>query len=112
MTKPTPNRADRFISRPGDFTIERAPAKPSLVGELAEPTLPILGQLRREAGLTQAELAERMGIDQAGVSRLERRRDLKLSTVRDYLAALGAGNVELTATLADDRQVSLPLARR
>ena len=44
----------------------------------------------RGAALTQAELAERLGISQSDVSKLERRRDVRLSTLRDDTAALGA----------------------
>lgn len=40
-------------------------------------------------GLTQVELAERMGISQSDLSKLERRRDIRLSTLRAYAAALG-----------------------
>jgi transcriptional regulator with XRE-family HTH domain len=43
---------------------------------------------RVEAGLTQAELGERMGKQQSAIARLERGDDLKLSTLFDYLAAL------------------------
>ncbi len=47
-----------------------------------------LPELRRRRGLSQADVALRLGISQSDVSKLERRRDLKLSTMRDYLAAL------------------------
>jgi len=43
---------------------------------------------RIEAGLTQAELGERMGKQQSAIARLERGDDLKLSTLFDYLAVL------------------------
>lgn len=49
-----------------------------------------LGELRRRVGLTQADVAARMGISQSDVSKLERRTDLKASTLRGYLAALGS----------------------
>ncbi len=52
-------------------------------------TAATLAELRRRQGVTQAELAERLGISQSDVSKLERRADLKLSTLRAYLAALG-----------------------
>lgn len=48
-----------------------------------------LSELRRRVGLTQAEVAARMGISQSDVSKVERRTDLKVSTLRQYLAALG-----------------------
>ena len=48
-----------------------------------------LAQLRRARGLTQADVATRMRISQSDVSKLERRHDVRLSTLRGYLAALG-----------------------
>jgi hypothetical protein len=53
-----------------------------------------LRDVRHLAGGTQSEIAQSLGMDQAGVSRLEKRGDWKLSTLRDYVAALG-GILEL-----------------
>jgi transcriptional regulator with XRE-family HTH domain len=65
-----------------------------------------LAQLRELFGLRQVELAERLGTNQASVSRLERREDLFLSTLREYVAALG-GSLELTASFPDGQRVQL-----
>ena len=47
--------------------------------------------LRREAGLSQGDVAERMGVTQQAVSKFERYdSDPKLSTVRRYANAVGA----------------------
>jgi len=48
-----------------------------------------LAVLRREQGLTQVELAERMGTSQGQITRLEAGADTRLSTVERYAAALG-----------------------
>jgi DNA-binding XRE family transcriptional regulator len=48
-----------------------------------------LAALRREQGLTQVELAERMGTSQGQITRLETGADTRLSTVERYAAALG-----------------------
>ncbi len=40
--------------------------------------------------LTQEQMAQILQIDQANVSRLEKRADLMLSTLRKYVAAMGA----------------------
>jgi transcriptional regulator with XRE-family HTH domain len=48
-----------------------------------------LAQLRREVGVTQTELAERLGVNQAAVSKLERKHDLLVSSLANYLEALG-----------------------
>jgi transcriptional regulator with XRE-family HTH domain len=49
-----------------------------------------LAELRRHAGKTQGDVARALGISQSDVSKLERRDDVRLSTLRRYLAALGA----------------------
>lgn len=48
-----------------------------------------LAARRREAGLTQVELARRMGTSQAQVTRFESGADTRMSTVGRYAAALG-----------------------
>lgn len=49
-----------------------------------------LKEIRKLAGLSQAELAARLNIGQAALSRMENRRDILVSSLRDYLAVLGA----------------------
>ncbi|MCW4589203.1 XRE family transcriptional regulator [Gluconacetobacter entanii] len=49
-----------------------------------------LREIRKLAGLTQAQLAERLNIGQSAVTGMERRKDIHVSTLRDYLAAMGA----------------------
>jgi transcriptional regulator with XRE-family HTH domain len=46
--------------------------------------------MREAAGKTQADVGTVLGSDQAEVSRLERRDDMMLSTLRRYAEALGA----------------------
>lgn len=55
-----------------------------------------LRDLRRAHHLTQVRMAETLGIGQEGVSRLEKRSDLLLSTLRGYVEAMG-GRLCLTA---------------
>ena len=55
-----------------------------------------LREVRAACELTQQELAERLQIDQPNVSRLERRSDVHVSTLADYIAALG-GRLEILA---------------
>ncbi|MBZ0320996.1 MAG: helix-turn-helix domain-containing protein [Anaerolineae bacterium] len=52
-----------------------------------------LVEARQSLGLTQAQMAERLGISQAQVSRLEKRGydAYTLSSLRKYVAALGEG---------------------
>ena len=49
-----------------------------------------LSLIRQEARVTQAEMATRLSTTQSSVSQLERRDDLRLTTLVDYLNALGA----------------------
>jgi len=64
-----------------------------------------LASLRESAGVTQVELAGRLGITQGNVSRLEHRDDVYLSSLRDYIEALG-GNLRITA-MFDDAEIEL-----
>lgn len=48
-----------------------------------------LANRRRSAGLTQSELAKRMGTSQGQVTRFESGADTRLSTVARYAAAVG-----------------------
>jgi DNA-binding XRE family transcriptional regulator len=61
-----------------------------------------LAELRKANGLTQVELANRLGVSQGSVSELERRDDVYLSTLREYVQALG-GELEVAAVFDGDR---------
>jgi transcriptional regulator with XRE-family HTH domain len=61
-----------------------------------------LAEIRERRGLTQVDVARVMQTSQANVSKLERREELYLSTLRDFVEALG-GELELTAVFAEDR---------
>ena len=61
-----------------------------------------LSELRKLINMTQAELAERLEMEQPGVSRLERQNDMLLSTLRSFVAALG-GDLEINAVFDDVR---------
>lgn len=52
-----------------------------------------LATIRQIAALTQTEVAEKMGVRQTSVSRLEARPDVLLSTLKAYLDAVGADAV-------------------
>ncbi len=59
-----------------------------------------LGKLREARGKTQTQVAESVGTSQANISRLENRDDLYLSTLNEYVQALG-GHLELRAVFPD-----------
>lgn len=49
-----------------------------------------LRDLRKDGGLSQVELATRMGISQEAVSKIELGDDTRVSTIERYVTALGA----------------------
>ena len=58
--------------------------------------LATLKDLRHAAEKTQKELAELLGVGQDTISRLEKRSDMLLSTLRHYVESMG-GELELVA---------------
>ena len=65
-----------------------------------------LCDLRRALALTQEKMAEELGIGQDGVSRLEKRSDLLISTLRGYVEAMG-GKLQLVAEFPNRPPVML-----
>lgn len=65
-----------------------------------------LRELRQARKLTQVRMAKTLGITQDGVSRLEKRSDLLLSTLRKTVEAMG-GNLSLVAEFPDRAPVVL-----
>ena len=49
-----------------------------------------LNQLREARNLTQTSLAQVLNVNQGAVSKIERRADMYVSTLRSYLKAMGA----------------------
>ena len=76
-------------------TIEKARRKTEAMLAAIE-----LNDLRKARKLTQEQLAERLGIRQSNVSKLERRTDLHVSTLRDVVEAMG-GELRVTARFPD-----------
>ena len=70
-----------------------------------------LYQLRHAEAISQAELAGRLDVTQSAVSKLEHAEDVRVSTLREYLEALGA-RLELVAVFEDeDRRVPIHLGK-
>ena len=65
-----------------------------------------LCDLRRALALTQEKMAEELGIGQDGISRLEKRSDLLISTLRGYVEAMG-GKLRLVAEFSNRAPVML-----
>lgn len=67
-----------------------------------------LYDLRRRLGLTQETMGERLQIRQANVSKLERRSDPRLSTLRQYVEGMGL-RLRVEAEFPDGSRVPLRL---
>ena len=65
-----------------------------------------LQELRKQRHLTQEDIAKLLGIKQENVSRLERRNNLHLSTLKDYIHALG-GKLHLVIEFPDQKPIRL-----
>ncbi len=74
-----------------------------------------LAGIREARRQSQVALASRLGVQQPAVSKIERQTDLYLSTLREYIEAMG-GTLELIARFPDRDPVRItgfkPLKRR
>ena len=103
----------------GDEYLEEVLADPDFAAEVAEATAltedrdrtyaMTLAMLREASALTQMQLAAKLGVGQAAVSRTERRGDMLLSTLNEYLAAIGAERARVVVTV-DGQDVELELS--
>jgi len=66
-----------------------------------------LAQVRQAVGLTQTQLAAELGIAQGDVSKIERRDNLRLSTLARFIEATG-GHLRIVA-IYDDTEVDLAI---
>lgn len=64
-----------------------------------------LAEVRQAQQLTQEQMAETMGVNQATVSKVERQTDMYLSTLRRFIEAAG-GHLRLIASF-DDREIEI-----
>jgi DNA-binding transcriptional regulator YiaG len=72
-----------------------------LSGTHTAPPEPVrLRELRKERGISQAELAALLKTQQGAVSKLERRHDMLISTVRDVVQSMG-GSLRIIARFPD-----------
>lgn len=56
----------------------------------------LLAEIRKEAGFTQKDIAETIGVKQPSLSKLESQDDIQVSTLQRLIKALG-GQLELIA---------------
>jgi len=82
-----------------DWSPERLAANGARKAKLAEEMIS-LEQLREGLGISQEELANVMQVQQPAISKLVRRPDMKVSTLRALIAAMG-GELQITAAFPD-----------
>lgn len=68
-----------------------------------------LAEIREKRELTQTDIARVLSTSQANVSRIERQGDLYLSTLAQYVAALG-GTLRISAVF-DDEEVEIGVGK-
>lgn len=91
---------DEVVARPG--------ARERLAEKRAETLDEMrLYELRHSEAVSQIEVAGRLEVTQGAISKFEHSEDVRVSTLRDYLDALGA-RLELVAVF-DDRRVPVQL---
>src|SRR5438309_6838108 len=84
-------RFSNLIAKMPKQARERARARTqAMAAELA------LAELRKAFDVSQEELAKILDVKQANVSKIERREDMRLSTLFTYVQAMG-GNLEIIA---------------
>ena len=69
-----------------------------------------LDELRKNRKVTQGKVAAAMQINQSEVSRIEKRKEMKLGTLRDYISALG-GYLEVSAVFPE-KKIELVIAEK
>ena len=100
--------SDTFGERPDEIlnSLDAAKARVTQLlttsEQISPPTQVLLARLRERKGVTQHELARRLGVRQATVSGIEHRSDIQLSTLRRMVTALG-GYVEIFGVFNDGR---------
>ncbi|MER8958286.1 MULTISPECIES: helix-turn-helix domain-containing protein [unclassified Mesorhizobium] len=80
------NQRDNIASKDGTFVDAVRVGS----GEAGRVVGISLKTLRQALGLTQLELAQRLGVGQAAVSKIEQRGDVQISSLQRYVEALGA----------------------
>ena len=85
----------------GHPSLESKPVNFDAPGDASTLPSVTLKNLRKASKVTQAQMAEKLGITQANVSRIESRSDMMLSTLSSYARAVDA-EVEIMVRIRHD----------
>lgn len=94
------------MARTLENILETLPAERRAAVEHRAAELATLKDLRQAMQKTQVDLAVALHIGQDSVSRLEKRSDMLLSTLRGYIEAMG-GKLEIVARFPDRPPVTI-----
>jgi transcriptional regulator with XRE-family HTH domain len=85
-----------------ELRAKMSPESRARVEERVKATLAAmpLEELREARELTQTQLAQVLQVSQGAVSKVERRADMYISTLRSYIAAMG-GDLQIRAVFPD-----------
>ena len=85
-----------------DLVARRSPESQTRVDALVKKlrTEMPLHELRQVQALSQDTLAKALHVNQAAISKMERRTDMYISTLRNYIRAMG-GELEIIATFPE-----------
>ena len=91
--------------KPRNYNELRAKMSPESRARAAEKTKALtkdmaLDELRAARNMTQEHLARTLGVQQAAISRMERRADVYVSTLADFIKAMG-GELEIRAVFPE-----------
>ncbi|MEA1971217.1 MAG: XRE family transcriptional regulator [Thermodesulfobacteriota bacterium] len=91
------------MSKP--YSILRGKMKPAARKKAAEKTKALLAEmplqeLRHARNLSQEQLARTLSVKQPSISKLEQRTDMYISTLRNFIKAMG-GDLEIIARFPD-----------
>mgnify|MGYP000032378687 FL=1 len=81
----------------------QATARAKAVAIIAEMSL---AEVRKKRGVNQADLASLMNIAQPNISQIENRPDALISTLKQYIEALG-GKLEIHAKFPDGQDIEI-----
>lgn len=94
------------MARNIDMVIDSLPVERRTVIEQRAAELATLKDLRQAMQKTQVDLASSLHVGQDSISRLEKRSDMLLSTLRGYIEAMG-GKLELVARFPNRPPVTI-----
>jgi len=92
-----------------DYLNALTPRQRKIVDDLAEELIAEemnLQELRKALQHSQQTLADKLNVKQAEISKMERRTDMYVSTLRDYIESMG-GKLEITVSLPNLKSIKI-----